>query len=220
MPFSRKPLSMGKMVISSLALGLLGAFAGGLFVISCGTANPAVNNDVWELLLIALVFSGVGFVYSSAMVGYFFHLLTSDRTLRDLDMADDELFLGEVVLSKTAHRVWHYRTGRSWRVWEEYGGRLFLTNRYLIFKTHGGQLMQYTLPIALNEIARVEPCQIGPLPVFSIGLSITRIDGSKEFFRMCTFGADSTRAWAKKILTQCPASLSKAPPNPGIISAD
>jgi hypothetical protein len=125
------------------------------------------------------------------------YLVYYARAMKQANITDEELDESEVVWAKTAQSMVHYKSGTPLKFWEAVGGRLFLTNQVLEFRTFPAELFSYRLVIPLEEIRRARPCRI--LGFISGALRVERYDGSFELF---TFGAafDVSREWADAIM--------------------
>jgi hypothetical protein len=117
--------------------------------------------------------------------------------VKTLDISAEELDDKEVVWAKTAQSMVHYKSGNPLRFWEAVGGRLFLTNQVLEFRSFPAELYSYRLIIPLCDIRRAKPYSV--LGFIAGGLRVERRDGSYELF---TFGAafDQSREWADAIM--------------------
>jgi hypothetical protein len=157
-----------------------------LFAYVAGSPEEAVARSMPVGLLALLVLGGGTY------------LLIYTKGMKQLDYPASELEANEVVFGKS--RILHYKTGQPWKIWEGVGGKLFLTNEAVEFRTTPNELWIYRIRIPLIEISQVKPCKIGHLPG---GLRIERMDGSFELF---TFGAvfDVSREWAERIMELLP----------------
>ena len=116
---------------------------------------------------------------------------------KHLTIAEEEFEDEEVLWAKTCQSMVHYKSGNPLKFWEAVGGRLFLTNQVLEFRTFPAELFAYRIVIPLGEIRRARPCSLfGVIPG---ALRIERLDGSFELFN---FGAafDMSREWADAII--------------------
>jgi hypothetical protein len=119
------------------------------------------------------------------------------RSIKNLDLPAQELEDEEVVWAKTALSMVHYKSGNPLKFWEAVGGRLFLTNQVIEFRSFPAELYVYRVTIPLDDIRRARPCTV--LGFITGGLRIERLDGTFELF---TFGAafDLSREWADAIM--------------------
>ncbi len=164
-------------------------------VLTVSLAPRATNDEDRS----SAIFVSIGLsLFGGFMVAGMRYLFFLGKNMHRLHMTENDLLLGEIVLQETRGSMVHYRTGRSWRFWEADGGRLFLTNGYLIFKTHGGQPTQYTLAIPLTEVAAVHPCNI--LSIFPGGLRVETTDGQSELFTFGAVGSNNATRWASDLL--------------------
>jgi hypothetical protein len=79
---------------------------------------------------------------------------------------------GEEILFETPAN--HFKTG------EGVGGKLYLTNKQLVFRSHSFNLEKHQLSISLSDIKQLE--KYTKLGVVNNGLSVTTSDGRTERF--------------------------------------
>jgi hypothetical protein len=177
----------GFLTITGLAALLLGL---GFFIgLHCWT-----DLDLEESLLAAVALGVLG----AFLVAGTCYVLQLTLELHRMRLPADELEPFEALTLDMKGTLVHFRTGRSWRFWDAVGGKLFLTDRRLLFLAHRGQYWHYRLSIPLGQIANAEPAAVfGGIPG---ALRITLVDSKQELF---TFGAvrglEADR-WAAAIL--------------------
>src|SRR5262249_39802410 len=139
---------------------------------------------------------GFGFM-TLLVVGGGAYLVHYARSMSKAELLDHELGDKEVVWAKTAQSMVHYRGGTPLKFWEVVGGRLFLTNQVLEFRSFPAEYFVYRLVIPLAEIVDAQPCRL--LGIIPGALRVEREDGSIELF---AFGAafDVSVEWAREIL--------------------
>ena len=71
-------------------------------------------------------------------------------------------------------------SANHWQGWEAVGGRLFLTDQRLVFKSHRFNLQKHQTSIGLEEIAFIKPSNI--FLVVPNGMSVFLKNGNKEEF--------------------------------------
>lgn len=138
----------------------------------------------------------IGFL-TLVVVGGMTYLIYYAVAMKRLDLPKEELDHEEVVWAKTAKSMVHYKSGNPLKFWEAVGGRLFLTNQALEFRTFPAELYTYQIVVPLREIRRASPCNV--LGIIRGALRIERRDGTFELFN---FGAafDMSREWAEAIM--------------------
>jgi hypothetical protein len=131
------------------------------------------------------------------VVGGITYLVYYTKCVNALDLPENELESDEILWGKNGQSMVHYKTGNAYKFWEAVGGKLYLTNKRLEFRAHGGQPWVYRLTIPLQEIRKATPVYI--LAIVPGALRIERIDGTTELF---TFGAtfDVSLEWANAII--------------------
>lgn len=140
---------------------------------------------------------GIGGLEAGFFMGGIRYLILHLHDVATMRFPADELGDGERVLMESTGSIVHYRTGRTTRFWEAVGGRLYLTNRRVVFITFRGQWWSYRISLKLDSILRAETCPI--LNTFAGGLCLTTAEG-KDLF---TFGAVrelEVERWAAAIL--------------------
>jgi hypothetical protein len=120
--------------------------------------------------------------------------LKNTQTLR---MLHGELRPSEAVKKETKQNVVYYRTGRPLRIWEQTGGKLFLTTSHLIFKAHPDQpwaYWAYDIAVPLEEIVVARACFIIGS---QNGLLIEKADGGRDLYGCAP---ENAREWASAIM--------------------
>jgi hypothetical protein len=141
--------------------------------------------------------AAIGLGLLTLFVGGGAYLVHYTRSMNKTTLPKQELEEGEVVWAKTHQSMVHFRTGSALKFWEAVGGRLFLTNQVLEFRSFPAEFFVYRLTIPLEQIVHAESYRLfGLIPG---ALRVWRRDGSFELF---TFGAafDMSAEWADAIL--------------------
>lgn len=146
---------------------VLGALVGAAGILDIPGVRPNERAGAFALMAGMAVFLLAGIVYAVA-----FAVSISTLDLADSELADGELRQpGGLIPANHRHSGWPYKLqGVS-------GGKLFLTNRRLIFRCHGGHPWPYTLELPLARIAEVEA--EGTFPAF---VRVVCADGTAERF--------------------------------------
>lgn len=127
-----------------------------------------------------------GFVITG---GWTFELLVTAMARVQLEAA--ELMEGETVVR------WSSGTHQPRRTIHAIGGKLFLTNRRLVFKTHAGQGHGYRLSIPLASIFAA-----GVYPLDTLGLYGLRVERTDHSFEVFNLGIQvNVEVWADAITT-------------------
>lgn len=158
----------------------------GLLGPNLGLAPGIAGLGFWDALLLrSFLCAFLSFVIASVV-----YLVLITKDLAQLSLPDRQP--GEVVRKWTQGSSVHYMTGRRLRFWEATGGRLFLTNRRLVFCAHEGQPWVYVLRIPLDHVARVERFNL-----CANGLIIETKEGRRELFNLGLM--NSNRVWTEEI---------------------
>jgi hypothetical protein len=118
--------------------------------------------------------------------------------IRPLNLSSEELRPGEKFCLQPPTVITHFRSGRALLIWEAIGGKLFLTNRRLIFVALRGQFWHYRIDIDLEEIVTAEACNLfGPV---AGGLRVGTTAGKSELFNFGAVRYLQTSEWAAAIM--------------------
>jgi hypothetical protein len=159
-------------LLSGTAFGLL---FGAAFSFMQGWLPPHAGGDILAFLIIALL--------SGALFGGFIGLFAGSRTVARQTAID--LPPGEIV--EYAGPANHFRNG------EARGGKLYLTNRRLIFQPHHFNLQNAPVGIARSEIAGAAKSKT--LGIIPNGLLVRQSNGETQ-----RFVVSDRSAWLRRIM--------------------
>lgn len=162
----------------------------------CGV-GVAVTALAVPLQLKELVILVIGSVVLGPVVAGVIYIIQFSYDLHYSGLPAGELSADEELVEPPS-RTMHFATGNPKRLFTAIGGKLFLTNRRLLFRTHRGQQRYYLLVLRLADIRDVAECQVGPgIPG---GLRVVLSDGREEFFNFGIWYAVEAKRWVGVIL--------------------
>ena len=115
-----------------------------IFLFFLGRDLLTHDNLTTKQIFISMVSALVGGVWSGVLFGWLMGKLTKSKWLQNIEIKTDE---DETILFETG--VNHFKGI------EAAGGKLFLTNKRLVFKSHKINLQNHELSIPLSDIDKV-----------------------------------------------------------------
>jgi hypothetical protein len=188
------------MILTGLVLLLTtGAFCG------CLSGSP------WDVILA----TGAIGVLLTVLVELVLFLVFFTLELRSLRPKDEEFGPDELVLMVTKAPLVYYRGGNLFVPWNQFCGKLFLTNERFVFLSGWGHFNPQCLWLPLHQVEWAETFLVMGM---RNGLCVRMAGGEEYLFNLGAINDPDAEGWAARIIRESrrPAEVEAgpAPPTP------